>query len=149
MCDILLFGLGRYPIRAPAAVMSDGNVMQIPNTTKEPSMYHSRYLKVEPILIFIRWQATYRHMPTGGVTRPTPIMQVTRTPRTMGSTPTLMAMGNTMGMNRVSAAMDSMNIVTKKNRRRIIARMTVGLVLTPSMTPVSHLSKPAVVSRMV
>ena len=36
------------------------------------------------------------HMPTGGVTRPTPIMTVTRTPRTMGSMPTLMAMGKMM-----------------------------------------------------
>ena len=45
--------------------------------------------------------------------------------------------------------MDSMNMVTTKKSSRIITRMTVGLVLTPSITPVSHLSKPAVVSMMV
>ena len=88
-------------------------------------------------------------MPTGGVTRPTPIITVTRTPRTMGSMPTLIAMGKMMGMNSVSAAMDSINMVTIKNSSRIISRMTVGLVLTPSIALVSHLSKPAVVSMMV
>ena len=54
------------------------------------------------------------HIPTGGVTRPTPIMTVTRTPSTIGSMPTDMAIGNMIGINSVSAAMDSMNIVTMK-----------------------------------
>ena len=60
-----------------------------------------------------------------------------------------MASGKMIGMNRVRAAMDSMNIVTIKNSSRIMIMITVGLVLTPSMAPVSHLSKPAVVSMMV
>ena len=63
--------------------------------------------------------------------------------------PTLMAMGNRMGMNRVRVAMDSMNMVTMKNSSRIIMRITVGLVEKPSMVEAIHLSKPAVVSMMV
>ena len=43
----------------------------------------------------------------------------------------------------------SMNDIMDVYSSRIMTRMTVGLVLTPSMAPVSHLSKPAVVSMMV
>ena len=67
----------------------------------------------------------------------------------MGSIPADIAIGKMMGMNRVSAAMDSINMVTMKNSSRIIIRITFGLVLIPSIAPVSHLSKPAVVSMMV
>ncbi len=88
-------------------------------------------------------------MPTGGVTRPIPMTTVTRTPSTIGSMPTDIAIGKMIGMNSVRVAIDSMNIVTMKNSRRIMIRMTVGLVEKPSILSVSHLSKPAVVSRIV
>ena len=63
--------------------------------------------------------------------------------------PTLIAIGKMIGMNSVRAAIDSMNMVTRKNSSRIMIRITAGFVLKPSITPVSHLSKPAVVSMIV
>ncbi len=46
-----------------------------------------------PIFIFIRSQATYRHMPTGGVTSPTPMHTTTSTLNTIGSMPTAWVTG--------------------------------------------------------
>ena len=78
-----------------------------------------------------------------------PMTTVIRTLSTMGLMPTPRAMGYRMGMNRVSVAMDSMNMVTMKKISRIMMRMTVGLVEKPSMVLATHLSKPAVVSMTV
>ena len=57
-----------------------------------------------------------------------PMTTVIRTLSTMGLMPTPRAMGYRMGINRVSVAMDSMNMVTMKKISRIMMRMTVGLV---------------------
>ena len=42
----------------------------------------------------MRSAATYRHMPTGGVTRPTPMTTVISTPNTMESMPTSIVFGD-------------------------------------------------------
>ena len=99
-----------------------------------------------PTEISCRSQATYMHIPTGGVTRPIPMTTVISTQRTIGLIPTLMAMGYSIGINKVRVAILSMNIVTIKKRRSIMQRMTVGLVEKPSMVSAIHLSNPAVVS---
>ena len=127
-------------------VINCGTATIIPIITIVVSIKGIRVGTTLPTLIFIRSAATYRQFPTGGVTNPIPQTMVINTPSTIGSTPTDIAIGYTIGTKSVSVAMDSINIVTMKNINKIIINITVGLVENPSIISVNHKSKPAVVS---